>query len=71
MVYATDFRNGRNHLVALDLTTGRERLRVPTPATRATIATIIPATNGEVCFGSIEPGRDSGLFHRIYLAQPG
>lgn len=71
MVYATDFRDGHNHLVALDLITGREMLRVPTPATRATIATIIPATNGDVYFGSNEPGRDCGLFHRVYVSRAG
>lgn len=41
VVYANDFVDGRDHLVVLDLMTGEEILRVPTPATRATIATSV------------------------------
>jgi hypothetical protein len=67
MVYANDFVDGRDHLVVLDLTTGEEILRVPTPATRATIATIIVSAANEVYFGSNEPGKPTGLFHRIYV----
>jgi len=68
-VYATDFRDGRDHLVVLDLATGEELLRVATPATRATIATIVVSTANEVYFGSNEPGQPIGLFHRIYVPQ--
>ncbi len=67
MVYANDFVDGRDHLVVLDLTTGEEILRVPTPATRATIASIIVSSANEVYFGSNEPGQPIGLFHRIYV----
>jgi len=67
MVYATDYRDGRNHLIVLDLTTGEELLRVPTPATRATISTIIVSASNEVYFGSNEPGRETGLYHRIFV----
>lgn len=67
MVYANDFVDGRDHLVVLDLTTGEEMLRVPTPATRATIATIIVSSANEVYFGSNEPGQPIGLFHRIFV----
>ena len=67
MVYATDFVDGRDHLVVLDLQTGEELLRIPTPATRATIATIVVSTANEVYYGSNEPGQASGLFHRIYV----
>jgi hypothetical protein len=67
MVYATDYKNGKNNLVALDLVTGVERFRVETPATRATISTIVVSTNNEVYFGSNEPGKSTGLFHRIYV----
>jgi hypothetical protein len=67
MVYANDFVDGRDHLVVLDLKTGKEILRVPTPATRATIATIIVSAANEVYFGSNEPGKPTGLFHRIYV----
>ena len=67
MVYATDYRDGRNHLIVLDLATGAEMFRVPTPATRATIATIVVGTTNEVYFGSNEPGEATGLYHRIFV----
>ena len=67
LVYATDYRDGRNHLIVLDLITGEELFRVPTPATRATIATIVVGTNNEVYFGSNEPGEATGLYHRIFV----
>jgi hypothetical protein len=66
MVYATDYVDGRNHLVALDLITGKDLLRIATPATRATIATIV-ANRSDVFFGSNEPGRSTGLFHRFHV----
>jgi hypothetical protein len=67
MVYSTDFVNGHNDLVVLDLLTGDELIRVTTPATRATISTIVVSSNNEVYFGSNEPGKKTGLFHRIYV----
>lgn len=66
-VYATDYVDGHNHLVMLDLNSGEELVRVRTPATRATIATIIVSAANEVYFGSNEPGKESGLFHRFYV----
>lgn len=68
LVYATDYTDGHNHLVVLDLQTGTELARVATPATRATISTIIVGMNDDVYFGSNEPGQDTGLFHRIRIA---
>jgi hypothetical protein len=67
MLYVNDFVDGRDHLVALDLTTGEEILRMPTPATRATLSSIIVSSANEVYFGSNEPGQPIGLFHRIYV----
>lgn len=66
-VYATDYAKGRNHLVVLDLASGEELCRVATPAIRATVATIIVSAANEVYFGSNEPGRETGLFHRFYV----
>lgn len=66
-VYATDFANGRNHLVVLDLNSGEELCRVATPATRATVSTIVVSAANEVYFGSNEPGEGTGLFHRFYV----
>ena len=48
MVYINDFVDGRDHLVVLDLTTGEELRRVPTPATRATIGQIIVSSAREI-----------------------
>ncbi|MDX2009235.1 MAG: hypothetical protein SFW67_03545 [Myxococcaceae bacterium] len=67
LVYATDYAEGRNHLVAVDLKTGEELLRVATPATRPTIATIVVSAANEVYFGSNEPGAKTGLFHRFHV----
>lgn len=67
MVYINDYVDGRDHLVVLDLSTGEELLRLPTPATRASISTIIASSANEVYFGSNEPGQPIGLFHRIYV----
>lgn len=67
MVYATDYVEGHNHLVVLDLITGKELIRKKTPATHATISTIVVSRNNEVYFGSNEPGESTGLFHRFYV----
>lgn len=66
-VYATDYANGHNALVVLDLTSGEELCRVVTPATRATVSTIVVSAANEVYFGSNEPGEETGLFHRFYV----
>lgn len=68
LVYCTDYADGRNYFVALDLATGSERARLATPATRATIATIAVGGDGEVYFASNEPGQAQGYLHRITLA---
>ncbi len=70
MVYCTDYVDGHNDLVVLDLYTGEELLRITTPATRATIASIVVSSSNEVYFGSNEPGKATGLFHRVYVPQP-
>lgn len=67
MVYATDYVDGHNDLVVLDIVTGKELIRKTTPATRATIGTIIVTRYNEVYFGSNEPGKSTGLFHRFYV----
>lgn len=67
MVYATDFVNGNNDLVVLDLESGEELIRKTTPATRKSISTIVVTSSNEVYFGSNEPGQPIGLFHRFYV----
>jgi hypothetical protein len=66
MVYANDYVDGAGHLVVRDLLTGEEILRVPTPATRASIGSVILAENGEVYMASNEPGQPMGFLVRFY-----
>ena len=65
MVYFTDYLEGSDHLVALDILTGDELLRIPTPATRASIGTILLQPNGDVCMASNEPGEPTGFLVRL------
>ena len=65
MVYFTDFVNDSNNLVVLDLDTGDELLRLPTPAKRATIGSILLTRDGEVYLASNEPGEPTGLLIRF------
>ena len=67
MLYVTDYVDGSNHLVVLDLMTGDKLLRVPTPATRATIGQILPTANGDVYISSNEPGQPTGFLIRIHV----
>ena len=67
MAYFTDFVDGSNHLVVLDLITGDELLRVPTPATRATIGAILATPDNDVYLASNEPGQSTGFLVRVYL----
>jgi hypothetical protein len=64
-VYCTDYTDGHNHFVVLDLATGTELARAATPATRATIATIIVGPDQDVFFASNEPDQPNGYLHRI------
>ena len=61
MVYTTDFVDGANHLVVLDLDTGDELLRLRTPSKRATIGSVLLTPDGEVYLASNEPGEPTGL----------
>ncbi len=65
MVYFTDYVDGSNHLVVLDVLTGDELLRIPTPATRATIGSILLMPNGDVYLASNEPGKPTGFLVRF------
>lgn len=68
VVYVTDYVDGSNHLVVLDLMTGNELLRIPTPATRATIGSILLTPDNEVFLASNEPGQPTGLLVRVRVA---
>jgi hypothetical protein len=65
MVYFSDYVDGSNHLVVLDILTGDELLRIPTPATRASIGSILPQPNGDVYMASNEPGKPTGFLVRF------
>jgi haloalkane dehalogenase len=67
MVYANDYVDGFLHLVVRDLVTGQELLRVPTPATRASIGSIVLTENGDVYMAANEPGQSTGLLIHIYI----
>ncbi len=69
MVYVTDYVDGANHLVVLDLMTGEELLRIPTPATRATIGTILLTPDNEVFLSCNEPGQPTGFLVRVRVAK--
>ena len=66
-IYVTDFQDGVNHLVVLDVMTGEELLRIPTPATRASIGSIIFGENGDVYLAANEPGQPAGFLVRFYI----
>lgn len=70
MVYVTDYVDGSNHLVVLDLMTGEELLRIPSPATRATIGTILLTPDNEVFLSCNEPGQTTGFLVRMRVAEP-
>jgi hypothetical protein len=71
MVYANDYVDGFLHLVVRDLFTGQELLRVPTPATRASIGSIVLTENGDVYMAANEPDRPQASHTYLYpIANP-
>lgn len=67
VLYVTDFVDGSNHLVMLDLMTGDELLRIPTPATRASIGSVICTPGGDVYMAANESGQPTGFLVRIHV----
>lgn len=65
MIYFTDYVEGSNHLVVLDILTGDELLRIPTPATRASNGNIALQPNGDVYMVANEPGEPTGFLVRF------
>ncbi|MEL6526918.1 MAG: hypothetical protein AAFQ07_14535, partial [Chloroflexota bacterium] len=55
MVYVTDYADEVLNLVVLDVLTGEELLRIPTPAVRSSIGSIIFTDNGDVYVAANEP----------------
>jgi pimeloyl-ACP methyl ester carboxylesterase len=67
LVYANDYVDGSLHLVVRDLFTGEEVLRVPTPATRASLGSIVSTENGDIYMAANEPGQPTGFLLRLYI----
>lgn len=67
MLYVADFADGVLNLVVLDVLTGEELLRIPTPAVRASIGSIIFTENGDVYLAANEPGQPTGFLVRFYI----
>jgi hypothetical protein len=67
MLYVADFADGVLNLVVLDVITGEELLRVPTPAVRSSIGSIIFTENGDVYLAANEPGQPTGFLVRFYI----
>lgn len=67
LLYVDDYRNGKDHLVVLELSTGREAASVELEATLPTIGTIFPGRNDDVFILSSEAGGKSGRISRISI----
>ncbi len=66
LLYIDDYRDGRDHLVVLRLSTGEELAVVELDATLPTIGTIFPGPADDVYLLSTETGTDQGLVNRIH-----
>lgn len=67
MVYVADYADGVLNLVAFDVLTGEELLRIPTPAVRSSIGSILLTENGDVYLAANEPGQPTGFLIRFYI----
>lgn len=69
MLYTNDFNSieGVDYLVILDLFTGTELGRIPTPATRPSISQTRVGAYNDFYYCSNEPGQLLGYFHRVSL----
>ncbi len=73
MVYTNDFNSieGVDYLVILDLFTGTELGRIPTPATKPSISQTRAGAYNDFYYCSNEPGQLLGYFHRVSLDETG
>lgn len=67
MIYVADYADKVLNLVVLDVLTGEELLRIPTPAVRSSIGSIIFTENGDVYLAANEPGQATGKLIRFYI----
>ena len=68
-VYVSDFVNGADHLVVLDLLTGQELARKSTLAVKPTIGTIIITPDDYVVYASNEYGNSLGWVNMFRVPQ--
>lgn len=69
LLYVDDYRDGKDHLVVLRLSTGRELACVELPATLPTVGTIFPGMDDDVFILSSETGGSGGMVSRVYVAE--
>ena len=67
LLYIDDWRDGRDHLVVLRLSTGGELASVALSARLPTIGTIFPGMNNDVYLLSSEAGGGKGLISRVFV----
>lgn len=66
-LYIDDYRDGRDHLIVLELATGRELARVALPATEPTVGCIFVGMNADVYLLSTETGGPTGFVSRVHV----
>jgi len=70
LLYIDNYRGGKDHLVILRLSTGRELASIELAATLPTIGTIFPGLNDDVYVLSSEAGGNDGIISRVYIREP-
>jgi hypothetical protein len=70
LLYIDDYRDGKDHLVILRLSTGLELASIELAATLPTIGTIFPGMNNDVYILSSEAGGNDGVISRVYIPEP-
>ncbi len=69
LLYINDYKDGHDHFVVLQLSTGEELAYMELEAMETTMGIIFPGMNNDVYICSTETGGpvNSGIFNRIYL----
>jgi len=70
LLYIDDYRDGKDHLVILRLSTGLKLASIELAATLPTIGTIFPGMNNDVYILSSEAGGNDRVISRVYIREP-
>jgi hypothetical protein len=70
LLYIDDYRDVKDHLVILRLSTGLELASIELAATLPTIGTIFPGMNNDVYILSSEAAGNDGVISRVYIPEP-